>query len=275
MRRFVACLLLLLLVCLPALAAPNGHVVDQHGLFTTEQHANIEQRAKEIWNKYRFDVLFVTTDDSQGKSARLFAADFFESYRPDFLSYPDGATFSFNFDLGEYFNATRGLGERILPTGSDEALDNLLQPYFSPKKYYAGTLAYLDFVEQRLEKHMVVGQDGIARLSAEARKPGIMEAAGMVFDRYLLFLALAGLAIGIGIAFFLKSRLLIAKHQSGAAEYAQRNSLTLRDSSDIYLYQTVVRTKIPEKSSSSGGGRSGGGFSSSSGRSYGGTGGKL
>ena len=47
-----------------------------------------------------------------------------------------------------------------------------------------------------------------------------------------------------------------------------------RDASDIFLYQTITRTRLPDARSSSGG-RGGGGFHSSSGGSYGGTGGKL
>ena len=150
-----ACILLFLLVLLllpSALAAPEGHLVDQRGMFSSEQALELESRMAATWEKYAFDVLIVTTDHSLGKSARLYAADFFESFRQGLDRYPDGATFSMNFDLGDYFNATRGLGQTILPGGNDQTLDNLLQPYFS-RKLLCGLIAYLDFVSSAGPAH--------------------------------------------------------------------------------------------------------------------------
>ena len=90
---------------------------------------------------------------------------------------------------------------------------------------------------------------------------------------------IGGLVIGLLVALYMKSKLLIAKPQRSADSYAVRGSLNLHDSSDIFLYQTVTRTRIQEPKSGGGGGgggsRSGGSFRSSSGGSYGGRGGKL
>ena len=65
---------------------------------------------------------------------------------------------------------------------------------------------------------------------------------------------------------------VFARFKQGAEAYVLRDSLNITQSDDIYLYQTVTRTKIQ---SSSGGG--GGGFSTGSrgGTSYGGRGGKF
>ena len=84
---------------------------------------------------------------------------------------------------------------------------------------------------------------------------------------------IAGLVIGLIYALVLKSKLKIAKSQTGAQQYVVPNSLNLTDARDLFLYQTVTRRKIETSSNRSGGG----GFSSGSrgGTSYGGRGGKF
>ena len=97
------------------------------------------------------------------------------------------------------------------------------------------------------------------------------ESAGL-----LPFMLIGGIAIGFAAAFVMRGKLNLARPQGGAQRYTSPNSLRLRDTSDIYLYQTVSRTKIQSNNSSGSGGSGGGArFNSSSGRSYGGRGGKL
>ncbi len=92
-----------------------------------------------------------------------------------------------------------------------------------------------------------------------------MEIAPIIF--------VAALVIGLVYALILKSKLKIARYKSNAAQYMLANSLNLTESSDLFLYQSVTRTRIESNSS---GGR-GGGFSTGSrgGTSYGGRGGKF
>ena len=96
------------------------------------------------------------------------------------------------------------------------------------------------------------------------------ESAGL-----LPFMLIGGIGIGFAAAFVMRGKLNLARPQGGAQRYTSPNSLCLRDRSDIYLYQTVSRTKIQSNNSSGGGSGGGARFNSSSGRSYGGRGGKL
>ena len=73
-------------------------------------------------------------------------------------------------------------------------------------------------------------------------------------------------------ALYLRSKLKIAKYKSNAGLYVLADSLNLTESSDLYLYQTVTRTRIESSSKSGGGGSSSG---SRGGTSYGGRGGKF
>ena len=134
---------------------------------------------------------------------------------------------------------------------------------------------YLQEVESQLAIYSRINDDGTLTLTTTRGLPDFAQSF-KISTRFLPIMFGVGLIIGIIISFILKSRLQIAKPQSSAQSYSVPGSLSLRDSSEIYLYQTVTRTRIQENKPSGGGGGHGGStFSSSSGGSYGGRGGKL
>ena len=81
------------------------------------------------------------------------------------------------------------------------------------------------------------------------------------------------LIVSLIIVFIMKGGMKTAKNKVDASFYVVSNSLNLLTANDIYLYETVTRTKIETPSGGSGGG--GRSFSSGSGRSYGGRSGRL
>ncbi|NLD33747.1 MAG: TPM domain-containing protein [Clostridiales bacterium] len=272
MKRLI-CLAALLLILLGTVqAATPAHVVDMAGTFTAQEVSALEDKLAQIYDKYRFDLNIVTTRNSQGKSAARFSEDYYITYKP-MAEYPNGALFSFNFDLGEYDEASRGLGRTIFETAGPDELYNVLKPYLPSKNYFGAMQAYANYVERRLNRYSTVNADGSFTLTATERKPTLMEAASEVARQYLIIIAGVGLAIGVGVAFLLKGKLQIAKPQYDATRYTSANSLKLRDSSDLFLYQTVTRTRIQENKSSGGGG--GARFGGGGGGSHGHRGGKL
>lgn len=275
MKRLIAIFAILLLLTSTACAETLRHVADQAGTFTANHIQTLETRMQKIYEKYGFDTVIVTTNDSRGKSARMYAADFYDDFR-SYSAYPNGLIFSFNFALGEYFGATRGKGQRIFSDLGADDLDEVLRPHLSTRNYYNAMNAYLDYVENRLARFAIIGEDGTVTLGTKVQAPSLAQSIQQSAE-LLPFMLIGGLVIGLFVALYMKGKLLIAKPQRSADGYAVRGSLNLHDSSDIFLYQTVTRTRIQEpKSGGGGGGRSSGGsFRSSSGNSYGGRGGKL
>lgn len=268
----IIAVLLFVLLAASAQAAALSHMADQAEIFSAEEAASLEERMIGLYQTYGFDMVIVTTRDLRGQSARMYAADFYDQFH-DYDTFPNGMIFSFNSDLGEYYEAARGIGMTLFSDQGSDALDDLLRPYLDNRDYYGAMNRYLDMVEKKLSRHSIVNKDGTRSLSETPRLPTAQEAAEEA-ARFLPFMALGGVGIGFGSAFVMKSKLNIAKARHGAQGYADPRSLRLRDSSEIYLYQTVTRTRIVENKSS-GGGSGGARFSSSSGRSYGGRGGKL
>lgn len=275
-KLIITVLALLTLLSLGAQAEGVSHLSDQAAIFDADQAMALESRMDGIYQTYGFDTVIVTTKDSRGKSARMFAADFYDAFH-DYDAFPNGLIFSFNFDLGDYYEAARGIGMVLFSDQGADALDDLLRPYFDARDYYGAMERYLDAVEKTLSRHSARNEDGSLTLSTTPRPLTLAEAMEEAAG-FLPFIMAGGLGVGFIAASSMKGKLSLAKAQSGAQRYADPSSLELRDTSEIYLYQTVTRTRIQTPSNSGGGGRSGSGgarFSSSSGRSYGGRGGKL
>ncbi|MHC1785539.1 MAG: TPM domain-containing protein [Christensenellales bacterium] len=275
MKRRTAGLLLLSLLLVPFLISAQGlqHVVDQAGTFTATQVSALDDKLDALYDKYGFDVVIVTTNDSRGQSAQMYSADFYDNFR-SYSDYPNGLIFSFNFDIGEYYEATRGVGMTLFSDSGADQLDSLLRPYLSSRDYYGAMQSYTDYVASRLARASQVDASGRLVLTGKLNAPSLSEAIPQVAGSYLIFIVIAGLVIGLVAALVMRSKLLIAKPQNSAASYSIPGSLSLRDSSDIFLYDTVTRTRI-QQNRSSGGGGGGIRFGSSGGNSYGGRGGKL
>ncbi len=273
MKRLSVYVLVLLLLLMPsANAQALQHVADQAGTFTQSQENTLEAKLQAIYDTYTFDVVIVTTNNSQGKSAQMYSADFYDGFR-SYSAYPNGLIFSFNFDLGDYYEATRGVAQTLFSDSGEAELENLLRPYFTQKDYYGAMLRYADYISARLARTSQPDESGRMVVSGKMNAPPLSESLQIVTRNYLIFIIGGGLVIGLVIAFVIRSKLLIAKPQNSAEQYSVPGSLNLFDTSDIYLYETVTRTKIQQSSGSGGGG--GIRFGSSGGGSYGGRGGKL
>ena len=274
MKRLSCYLLILLLLLAPAgLAQGMQHVADQAGTFTQSQEDTLETKLQAIYDTYTFDVVIVTTKNSQGKSAQMYSADFYDSFR-SYSAYPNGLIFSFNFDLGDYYEATRGVAQTLFSDSGEGELERLVRPYFTEKDYYGAMLAYTNYIASRLARASHPDASGRMVVTGSMSAPPLNESMQLVAENYLIFIVGGALIIGLVIAFVIRSKLLIAKPQNSAEQYSVPGSLSLFDTSDIYLYETVTRIKIEQNTGSRGGG---GGirFGSSGGGSYGGRGGKL
>jgi uncharacterized protein len=271
-KLFAVILCLILLLPMVSLAALK-HVSDQAGTFSPHEQEALNNRMEALYEKYGFDLLIVTTNSSDGLPTWSYAEQYYERFRDPSVT-PDGAAFVFNFGYGEYDEAARGKGKTILGSAGEAELQNLLSPYLPERDYYRAMMAYTDYVERKVDRYAVQDASGRYILGMEARKPTIGESIASVARDYLLYIAIAGLVIGVLVSLYFKSRLLIARPESGAASYVVPNSLSVYQSQDIYLYQTVTRTRIQENKSS--GGKGGGGSSfGGGGGGYSHRGGKL
>ncbi len=250
MRRLWLLVVFFLALATAAQAETLRHVSDLARKLSANEVTQLEQQAQEVYDKTGFDIILHTTNNSQGKGPMDYSFDYYHAFR-DAGRYPDGAMFAIMFDTRDYFEAARGRGIPLLTHREANDLADVVQGKLSDGDYYGAMRDYVRYVRRLL------------------LPPTPMERTLELAP----FIGVGGLVVGLVYAFILKSKLNTAKFRREAGLYIVPNSLNLTDSQDIYLYQTVTRTKIQTSSGSSGGG----GFSSGSrgGTSYGGRGGKF
>jgi uncharacterized protein len=74
----LAVLILALALAAPAFAADYPLVNDTAGLLTADEAAGLEQRCEEISDKWNSDVVIVTVNSLEGKTATAYANDYFD-----------------------------------------------------------------------------------------------------------------------------------------------------------------------------------------------------
>ena len=84
-KRIFALLLCTLLLCCAAAAAELSRVADRAGLLTSAQVSALNDRCRELSEKYDLDVIIATTNDSRGMELGMYAADLvdYNSFRKD------------------------------------------------------------------------------------------------------------------------------------------------------------------------------------------------
>ncbi len=250
MKRVFAIILLLCCLLISTSAQEMQHISDLAGVLSESEEARLQQQAAELYALTGFDVVIHTTKDSQGKTPFDYSMDYYHAFR-DPASTPDGALLAVMFDTRDYHEAARGKGISLLTRRESHDLAKVVQKKLSNGEYYSAFHSYIRYVRRLLIP------------------PTPLERA----VELLPVVVIAGLAMGLLYALYLKSKLKIAKYRHDAHQYVTPNSLKLTASQDIYLYQMVTRTKI--ESSSSGGGGGGSSSGSRGGTSYGGRGGKF
>lgn len=275
-------LVLVLLLSLPVHAA-QPKVIDQAGLLTDTQAAELEESAQALAERYQMDVVILTVDSLGRKSAEAFADDYFDENGYGIGSSHSGILFLLSMEDRDWAISTCGNAIQAVTDYGVESIFSSIASYLSDDRYYEAFCRYL----RELDRYFAAYESGspIHGSTWDYNGPGSYEPASsdqdekLTLPRILLRLVIA-LAIGAGIAalvlWSMKKQMNTATRQSGASNYISPGSYQLYRNQDRFLYSTTSRVRRAENSGSSSGGRSGSStHRSSSGRSHGGGHGKF
>lgn len=238
----LVCLLLLSMLTVSVFAA-SPWVVDQANLLDETEEALIAEECEKVRSQYGMDMVFLTVDSLEGKTAEAYADDYY-----DYNGYsPDGILFLVAMDEREWHISTSGAAIDALSDGDLEALGDYIVLFLSDGDFYSG---FLSFAEEA---------------------PRYFGEGKAIHINWILSLVVGAAVSGI-VLLVMRSLMNTRTAQSEASAYESKDSFKLKVNQDLFLYSQVTKTKKPEPSSSSGGSTV---HRSSSGRSHGGRGGKF
>ena len=273
-------LVILILAVLPVTCfARMSLVQDQAGLMDANQQTALEQRASELSEAYRMDIVIVTTNSNDGKDAQSYADDFFDENGYGADKDGSGILLLVSMETREWTFSTTGNGIYAFTDYSLEILSDELIPYLSSGEYYEGFSRYLECLPTYLDAFQNGKPvDGYASdYDPNTTEDVVYYEEPMTFGDVLPLACIIGLVVaGISVAVMAAS-MNTRRKQSGAGDYLVDNSFQLQTNRDYFLFSNVSKTRRAQENNNSHG--SGGGGShihtSSSGRSHGGRSGKF
>lgn len=252
----------------------SSRVVDRAGLLNAVEEVVLLRNLDEISQRQQLDVVVVTVDSLDGRTAMAYADDFFDYNGYGFGADHDGILLLVSMEERDWWISTCGYGITAFTDAGLEYISDRVVPALSEGKY---AKAFEIFGEQ-CDAFITQARTG------EPYDVGNMPKDPFRFGRCLLISVLIGLFTAGCVVWGLKSQLKTVHAQAGAKNYSVHGRPQLTTNKDTYLYSTMSSRPKPKPSESSGrsGSSFGGGFSggssihrSSSGRSHGGRGGKF
>lgn len=254
-----------------SVGAQSINVADYAELITSDQAASLDEKIQNVKRNHdnRYDIAVAAID---------YAADMtdaeFEAEADDFYDYNNYGEGSDNSGVLLLVDMSGGEGKRhwhITTTGeaiyvfTDAGISyigDIIVPMLANGDYYE---AFCEFVAQCDDFMTQYDQKGEAYDSANLPT---------THKDVLIFIAIA-LGGGLVVAFItvqcMKGKLKSVRSRAGAEEYVRDGSMNVTSSNELFLYNTVTRTKIAESNSSGGSST----HSGSSGTSHGGGGGSF
>lgn len=151
-RNVVFIILLIFALNLMILNGEGLRVFDDASLFSKEEIIKLEDEANILSNTYDMDIIIVTTNDANGKTAREYADDYFDDKGFGVGNDLDGILFLIDMDNREAYISTSGKGIRYL---TDRRIGNIithvLDSGIGDGEYYNATKEFLNGVKEYLE----------------------------------------------------------------------------------------------------------------------------
>lgn len=260
----VVLLFFLLLVC-PWTLASSQRVFDEAGLLTPSEISSLEEQIAQLTGELGLDLVVVTTEDTQGKSSRDYADDYYDQGGFGMEEDKSGVLFLIDMDNRQAYLSTCGAGiDYFTDYRIDRTLDAII-PKLSNQDYAGAVEEFLiktqDYVRAGVPDDAYRYDEETGKVTKKRSFPS--------WQQILLF---AGIAVVVGGA---ASGIVAAKYKfrykDNTYPYQENSRLHLTNRQDIFIRRYVTSHRIESNSS---GGHGGGSstHSSSGGTTHGGGG---
>ncbi|MBQ9531894.1 MAG: TPM domain-containing protein [Eubacterium sp.] len=268
-KTIVTFIITLVILILPLSAyAKADYVVDNGNLLSEAEETALEEQLNNISEKYSFDVVALTVNSLEGKSAQEYADDYYDNngYRYD------GCLLMISTDR-DWSISTKGYGITAITDYGIEVIEGeVIKPYFGEDNWAGGFQKYAGIVDEFLaeaKNNCAYDVD-----NTYTNENGKTYKKGKNWDlsaKSALISIVVAAVIAAVVVLIVKGNYKPVRFKADAADYLVDGSLHLTSEYDRFLYSNVTKTKI-ESESSKGGSST---HTSSSGSTHGGGSGKF
>ncbi len=256
---FTVILMLCLNFVIPTYAS-SARLVDKADLLTDAQESTLTAKLDVVSEQLQFDLVAVTTDDTEGLSTMAYADDFFDYNDYGYGESYDGALLLIDMQNREVWLSTSGYGITAFTDDGIEYITESVATLLGSAEYEEAISLFADMGEDFVKKAQAGEPYDAFNLPKEPFSP---------FTTLVISLVV-GVIVGFIVTAVMKGKLKTVRQRQNAAGYQRPGSMNLVQSGDRFLYSTVTCTVIP-KNTSSGSST----HTSSSGRTHGGGGARF
>lgn len=272
-RIFALALCLLLLSAFALNASASSYlpmVVDSAELLSGEERIALEETAESFRTEYELDVVVLTVDSLDGKTAQRYADDYYDDNGYGYGENYSGLLFLLAMEEREWYISTCGDAVYLLSDYSLEQIGETVVPFLSVGQYYDGFVTLYDTLPAYLSSSKSDGHE-------QVHTPGYREEAEYYQPRRqvnILISLVIGIVVAAVVVIVMRASMNTKRKQRSAGDYLRSGSYHLRTKQDMFLYSNV--TKVRRQQNNNTGGRSGSSsHRSSGGSSHGGRGGRF
>jgi len=231
--------------------------VDDVGLLSSSQAAELTSKLDEISQRHQFDTVVAVVHSLDHREARLFAVDFFEDNGFGFGWNSDGCILLLATRDRDYGFASLGFGLTAFTPAGQEYLQKLYVPHLREDDYFEAFMAFADAVDDFLTQAKAGTPYDNGNIPMTPSELASARRSAAVFS------LVAALTIAFIITQSWKSKLKTVRGEHLAHVYIRQGSMALTANSDVFLHSHVSRTRRAANDDKKS--NSGGSFTSSSG----------
>ncbi|ADU74878.1 MAG TPA: TPM domain-containing protein [Hungateiclostridium thermocellum] len=248
-------------------AESSKNVKDYLNYLTAEEIASLQSDIDSIKKSYKLDVVIVITDNTQGKSSRDFADDFYDYNGYGIGTRKSGLLMLVNMQNREIWISTCGDAIDIFTDNRISIMEDNVIRHLSNNDYYSACKTFIRDVKN-------YAYDGVPYGQYRSQSDTNITYADKVSRRIKsvsIYITALVISLGATLILSLSSK---GKITINSGTYEEPGSFVLTETRDDYIRESTTRTRISESSGSRGGNVSST-HTGSSGRTHGGGGKKF
>lgn len=237
-------------------------LVDRADLLSELEEEELEARLDEISERQQADVVVVTVNSLDGKSAQDYADDFYDYNGYGIGTDKSGILLLVSMEARDWHITTTGFGIRAITDAGLDYISDQFLPYLSGGEYLDAFETYADLCDEFLTQAK----------TGNAYDGDHMPKGAYPWLKNLLIALGSGVVIALLIVEGMRRSLKSVKMQRSAENYVRAGSIQVTRRQDHFLYTRTSKSARPKNNSGSSGSST---HTSSSGTSHGGGGGKF